>query len=157
MDRRALLQLMAAGVAGAGLSTLAPARAREGFGGATFAERSAESLNTVDLSIDEKPLLINGRSAMAVTVNGSVPGPIVRLREGQDAVLRVTNHLGEITSIHWHGVLLPPAMDGVPGVSFGGIGPGETFTYRFPVGQSGTYWAHSHSGGQELLGAEGLL
>jgi CopA family copper-resistance protein len=74
------------------------------------------------------------------------------LHEGDNAVLRVTNRLQEISSIHWHGLILPPDMDGVPGVSFGGIQPGETFTYRFPVRQSGTYWAHSHSGGQELLG-----
>lgn len=85
-------------------------------------------------------------------MNGTVPGPLIRLREGEGAVIRVTNRLEEITSIHWHGIILPPDMDGVPGVSFAGIGPGEVFTYRFPVRQSGTYWAHSHSGGQELLG-----
>ncbi len=81
-----------------------------------------------------------------------LPGPLIRLREGQQATLRVTNQLKELTSIHWHGLLVPPEMDGVPGVSFGGIEPGATFTYRFPVKQSGTYWCHSHSGGQELLG-----
>jgi CopA family copper-resistance protein len=85
-------------------------------------------------------------------INGSVPGPLIRLREGEEAVLRVTNRLKETASIHWHGLLLPPDMDGVPGVSFAGIPPGEVFTYRFPVRQSGTYWCHSHSGGQELLG-----
>ncbi|MFC7694529.1 copper resistance system multicopper oxidase [Paeniroseomonas aquatica] len=74
------------------------------------------------------------------------------MREGEDAVLRVTNRLEETSSIHWHGLILPPGMDGVPGVSFAGIRPGETFVYRFPVRQSGTYWCHSHSGGQELLG-----
>jgi CopA family copper-resistance protein len=76
----------------------------------------------------------------------------VRLQEGREAVIRVTNNLTETSSIHWHGLILPPEMDGVPGVSFPGIKPGETFTYRFPVRQSGTYWCHSHSGGQELLG-----
>jgi CopA family copper-resistance protein len=105
-----------------------------------------------DLTIDHVPLPVNGRVGKAVAGNGTVPGPLLRLREGDTAVLRVTNRLQEISSIHWHGVLLPPDMDGVPGVSFGGIKPGETFTYRFPVRQSGTYWAHSHSGGQELLG-----
>ena len=87
-----------------------------------------------------------------MTINGTIPGPIIRLREGQQATLRVTNHLEESSSIHWHGLLLPPDMDGVPGISFAGIEPGTTFTYRFPVKQSGTYWFHSHSGGQELLG-----
>ena len=106
----------------------------------------------VDLVIDALDIPINGRVAHAMAVNGTLPGPVVRFREGETAVLRVTNRLEEISSIHWHGILLPPEMDGVPGVSFGGIRPGETFTYRFPVRQSGTYWAHSHSGGQELLG-----
>jgi len=82
---------------------------------------------------------------------------LIRLKEGQDAVLRVTNLLEESTSIHWHGMILPPGMDGVPGVSFAGIAPGETFTYRFPVRQNGTYWYHSHSGLQEQLGHVGPL
>lgn len=106
----------------------------------------------IDLTIADFALPIDGQTGRAMAVNGSVPGPLVRLREGQNAVLRVTNRLNEIASIHWHGLILPPDMDGVPGVSFAGIKPGETFTYRFPVRQSGTYWAHSHSGGQELLG-----
>jgi CopA family copper-resistance protein len=87
-----------------------------------------------------------------MTINGTIPGPLIRLKEGQEVTLRVTNRLTEITSIHWHGILLPPVMDGVPGVSFRGIQPGATFTYRFPIRQSGTYWYHSHSGGQELQG-----
>ena len=106
----------------------------------------------IDLSIGDLALMINGRRGGAQAINGSVPGPLIRLREGQEAIIRVTNRLREIASIHWHGMILPPDMDGVPGVSFGGIKPGETFTYRFPVRQSGTYWCHSHSGGQELLG-----
>ena len=106
----------------------------------------------IDLSIGDLPRVINGRRGGAQAINGSIPGPIIRLREGQEAILRVTNRLRETSSIHWHGIILPPAMDGVPGVSFAGIQPGETFTYRFPVRQSGTYWCHSHSGGQELLG-----
>jgi CopA family copper-resistance protein len=92
-----------------------------------------------------------------VTVNGSVPGPLVRLREGETVTIRVTNQLEEVTSIHWHGVLVPHEMDGVPGVSFPGIKPGETFTYRYPVKQSGTYWYHSHSGLQEQAGLYGPL
>ena len=105
-----------------------------------------------DLVIDDLSLEVNGRTGSAIAVNGSVPGPLILLREGETAVLRVTNRLKEISSIHWHGLILPPEMDGVPGVSFAGIAPGETFIYRIPVRQSGTYWAHSHSGGQELRG-----
>lgn len=106
----------------------------------------------IDLTIAETPFRLDGRTGMAIAINGVIPGPVIRLKEGQQAILRVTNRLQEVTSIHWHGLLLPPEMDGVPGVSFGGIEPGTTFTYRFPVRQSGTYWFHSHSGGQELAG-----
>jgi CopA family copper-resistance protein len=106
----------------------------------------------IDLVISERVFEVDGRNGTAVTINGTVPGPLIRLKEGQQATLRVTNRLKEVSSIHWHGLLLPPDMDGVPGVSFRGIDPGTTFTYRFPVKQSGTYWFHSHSGGQELLG-----
>ena len=106
----------------------------------------------IDLEISDFPLRLSGRSGNAIAVNGSVPGPLLRLREGEEAVIRVANRLREWTSIHWHGIILPPEMDGVPGVSFAGIAPGETFTYRFPVRQSGTYWAHGHWGDQELRG-----
>ncbi len=108
--------------------------------------------DVIDLTISEQLFRLDGRTAMAMTINGTIPGPIIRLKEGQQATLRVTNRLEESTSIHWHGILLPPIMDGVPGVSFADIKPGTTFTYRFPVKQSGTYWFHSHSGGQEMLG-----
>ena len=108
--------------------------------------------DVIDLTISEQLFRLDGRTGKAMTINGTIPGPVIRLKEGQQAALRVTNRLQEVTSIHWHGLLLPPAMDGVPGVSFGGIAPDTTFTYRFPVKQSGTYWFHSHSGGQELLG-----
>lgn len=111
-----------------------------------------DATGAFDLSVGDLPLRINDRVGGGQAINGSIPGPLIRLREGQEAVIRVTNRLREVSSIHWHGIILPPDMDGVPGVSFGGIGPGETFTYRFPVRQSGTYWCHSHSGGQELLG-----
>lgn len=106
----------------------------------------------IDLTIAETPFRLDGRTAPAITINGTLPGPVIRLKEGQEATLRVTNRLQEDTSIHWHGLLLPPDMDGVPGVSFAGIKPGTTFTYQFPVRQSGTYWCHSHSGVQELVG-----
>ncbi|MGE0275982.1 MAG: copper resistance system multicopper oxidase [Nitrospiraceae bacterium] len=106
----------------------------------------------IDLTISETPFTVDGRTAVAMAINGMIPGPIIRLKEGQDITLRVANQLKEISSIHWHGILLPPEMDGVPGVSFGGINPGTTFIYRFPIKQNGTYWFHSHSGGQELQG-----
>jgi CopA family copper-resistance protein len=108
--------------------------------------------DVIDLTISEQFFRLDGRTAPALAFNGAIPGPVIRLKEGQQATLRVTNRLHERSSIHWHGLLLPPAMDGVPGVSFAGIEPGATFTYRFPVKQSGTYWFHSHSGGQELSG-----
>lgn len=111
----------------------------------------------ISLEIAKTEFMVNGRKGSAVTVNGSVPGPLLRFREGDEALIHVTNKLKEATSIHWHGILLPPQMDGVPGVSFAGIKPGETFSYRFPLKQSGTYWYHSHSGGQELEGLYGPL
>lgn len=112
----------------------------------------ARGSRPIDITIDAFPLDLGGRIGNAMAMNGSVPGPVIRLRENTEAVIRVTNRLSEPSSIHWHGLILPPEMDGVPGVSFAGIRPGETFVYRFPVRQSGTYWCHSHSGGQELLG-----
>ena len=111
----------------------------------------------IDLQIQKTTLPIDGRKAKALTVNGSVPGPLLRWREGQTATIRVTNRLPVDTSIHWHGILLPPEMDGVPGISFAGIKPGQTFTYRFPIVQSGTYWYHSHSGLQEQQGHFGPI
>lgn len=113
---------------------------------------STLSGEVIDLVISETPFTLGGRTATAMTINGTIPGPLIRLKEDQELTLRVTNRLAEVTSIHWHGILLPPVMDGVPGVSFGGIQPGATFTYRFPIKQSGTYWYHSHSGGQEMRG-----
>ncbi|MNL00413.1 Copper resistance protein A precursor [compost metagenome] len=94
---------------------------------------------------------------MATTVNGTLPAPTLRWREGDTVTLRVTNRLKEDTSIHWHGILLPTGMDGVPGLSFPGIRPGETFDYQFQVRQSGTYWYHSHSGFQEQTGLYGAI
>jgi len=114
--------------------------------------QTALSGEVIDLTISEQLFRLDGRTGMAMTINGTIPGPVIRLKEGQLATLRVTNRLEESTSIHWHGILLPPVVDGVPGVSFAGIDPGSTFTYQFPVKQSGTYWFHSHSGGQEMLG-----
>ncbi|CFM23759.1 copper resitance protein [Bordetella pertussis] len=110
-----------------------------------------------NLEIGRTPANFTGAARMATTVNGSIPAPILRWREGDTVTLRVTNRLDEDTSIHWHGILLPTGMDGVPGLSFPGIRPGETFTYRFQVRQSGTYWYHSHSGFQEQTGLYGAI
>lgn len=140
-----------------GLQGLAPAYAWEKTGNLVAPKQTGGNADLFDLQIGRTPLSIGGRPANPITVNGSIPGPLIRLREGRDAVLRVTNHLDEDTSIHWHGILLAPEMDGVPGVSFAGIRPGETFEYRYPVRQSGTYWYHSHSGMQEQLGHYGPL
>ncbi|WP_285712290.1 copper resistance system multicopper oxidase [Erythrobacter oryzae] len=111
----------------------------------------------IDLAVGHGPRMVQGRKGHGVAVNGSVPGPLIRLREGQNVRLNVTNHLSEDTSIHWHGLLVPFHMDGVPGISFPGIAPGQTFAYEFPVRQSGTYWYHSHSGLQEQQGHYGPL
>ena len=111
----------------------------------------------IDLAVAGGRRTVQGRSGHGIAVNGSVPGPLIRLREGQNVRLNVTNHLNEDTSIHWHGLLVPFQYDGVPGVSFPGIKPHETFTYDFPIRQSGTYWYHSHSHLQEQSGHYGPL
>lgn len=110
-----------------------------------------------DLTIDSLPVNFTGRSSRATAVNGSVPGPILRWREGDTVTLSLTNRLKHETSIHWHGIRVPADMDGVPGLSFAGIAPGETFSYRFPVRQNGTYWYHSHTRVQEQTGLIGAL
>ncbi|MCW9052809.1 MAG: copper resistance system multicopper oxidase, partial [Motiliproteus sp.] len=111
--------------------------------------------NNFNLVIDEQVVNFTGQPKIATTINGSLPAPILRWREGEEVTLNVTNRLKEASSIHWHGMILPPSMDGVPGISFPGIKPGETFTYRFKVQQTGTYWYHSHSGFQEQTGLYG--
>ena len=110
-----------------------------------------------DLTVAETPVNFTGSPRMATTINGSIPGPTLRWREGETVTIRVHNRLAVDTSIHWHGILLPFQMDGVPGISFKGIPPGETFTYRFKVVQTGTYWYHSHSGMQEQTGMYGAI
>lgn len=109
------------------------------------------------LSIDYEKVNFTGKERLATVVNGSLPAPTLRWREGDRVTLRVTNHLAHETSLHWHGLILPAGMDGVPGLSFAGIAPGETFTYQFDVKQSGTYWYHSHSGFQEQTGLYGAI
>ena len=151
ISRRRLLQGSAALTLLAAMERLVPSYARGNvLGGAELLPPSGG--NIVDLVIAETEVPIGDRTATAMTINGTIPGPLVRLREGDVVTLKVTNRLRETSSIHWHGVLVPPDMDGVPGVSFAGIEPGTTFTYRFPLKQYGTYWFHSHSGGQEQSG-----
>lgn len=111
----------------------------------------------IELEVAQSQVNFTGSSRLATTINGSIPSPTLRLREGDDVTIKVTNRLSVPTSIHWHGIILPYQMDGVPGISFKGIAPGETFTYQFKLQQSGTYWYHSHSGFQEMTGMYGAL
>ncbi len=156
MTRRRFL----AGTGTVGLSVLLagllPAYALEPKG-LTTGSAARASGEPIDLYLQRKQIDIAGRKANVIALNGTVPGPLVRLREGEDATIRVHNELEESTSVHWHGVLVPFEMDGVPGVTYPGIKPGVTFTYRFKVKQSGTYWYHSHTGLQEQLGHYGPL
>ena len=123
-----------------------------GLGAMTTAEAG-----TYDLVIAEKTLNVTGKERPALAINGTVPGPVLRFKEGEDLTINVTNKLDVDTSIHWHGLILPFQQDGVPGLSFAGIKPGTTHTYRFPAQQSGTYWYHSHSGLQEQAGVYGAI
>lgn len=109
------------------------------------------------LRVGKHVLDIDGKPARAVNINGTVPAPLLRLKQGQKLRLTVENALDEESSIHWHGLLVPFQMDGVPGVSFPGVKPHESFTYEFGIEQAGTYWYHSHSGLQELMGMYGPI
>ena len=110
-----------------------------------------------DLAIEPHQVNFTGRRVKAIKINGVLPGPTLKWREGETVTVAVTNHLSEVASIHWHGIRVPAEMDGVPGLSFAGIAPDQTFVYRFPVVQNGTYWYHSHSGFQEQIGLIGAL
>ncbi|MEA2114188.1 MAG: copper resistance system multicopper oxidase [Thermodesulfobacteriota bacterium] len=110
-----------------------------------------------DLTLAPQAVNFTGKERVATTVNGLVPGPVLRWREGDRVTLNVSNLLAEQSSIHWHGIILPSGMDGVPDISFKGIGPGETFSYQFDVRQNGTFWYHSHSGFQEQTGMYGAI
>ena len=110
-----------------------------------------------NLEIGALPVNLTGQPGIATAVNGRLPAPLLRWREGDTITLRVSNRLSAPTSIHWHGMIVPADMDGVPGLSFNGIGPGETYVYRFKVNQSGTYWYHSHSRFQEQTGLYGPI
>tara|TARA_R110000868_G_scaffold64845_4_gene194571 strand:- start:1712 stop:3352 length:1641 start_codon:yes stop_codon:yes gene_type:complete len=119
---------------------------------------SAASAGEYNLTIDRQDVDVGGRHGSSLTINGQLPGPTLHFKEGEDATINVTNKLDEDTSLHWHGLLLPGEMDGVPMFNnFPGIKPGETFTYNFKIRQSGTYWYHSHSGGQEQEGLYGSI
>ncbi|BDY13731.1 copper resistance system multicopper oxidase [Hydrogenimonas cancrithermarum] len=109
------------------------------------------------LTIDETLVDITGKQRIATTINGMLPGPTLKWKEGEKVTIHVTNNLPVSSSIHWHGIILPYRMDGVPDISYPGIAPGETFTYRFEVRQSGTFWYHSHSGFQEQTGMHGAI
>jgi CopA family copper-resistance protein len=155
-DRRQLLRNASLIGGGLALSTLLPSWAQSATPGLAPALPTLGGPN-IDLSITHAHLSIDGRAGHAVTINGTVPGPLLRLKQGQNVRLSVRNDLEEDTSIHWHGVLVPFQMDGVPGVTFPGIKPGQTFVYEFPIIQSGTYWYHSHSGLQEQEGHYGPI
>ena len=113
---------------------------------------------TYDLEIKKQDVFITGKAVEAITINGSIPGPTLRFKEGEDVVMKVKNSMDEVTSIHWHGILLDGKFDGVPGLNgFYGIAPHTTFTYKFKVRQKGTYWYHSHSNLQEQQGVYGSI
>ena len=152
-SRRIFLQGLVAGGVMTALG-LNPARAFASTGNqAAPVLRSTE----FDLVIDEMPVNFTGQTRTAMTINGSIPGPTLRWREGDVITLRVTNRLSVSTSLHWHGIILPFEMDGVPGLTYAGIAPGTTFIYRFRVEQSGTYWYHSHTGFQEQNAVYGAI
>ncbi|CAM5378862.1 CopA family copper-resistance protein OS=Eoetvoesiella caeni OX=645616 GN=DFR37_104298 PE=4 SV=1 [Eoetvoesiella caeni] len=156
MPRRRFVQGLAAGGVLLGLSPFARAAGMRSDGTST-GSAAVLSGTEFNLEIGESPVNFTGSPRMATTVNGSLPAPTLRWREGDTITIHVKNRLNETTSIHWHGIILPFQMDGVPGISFTGIPPGDTFTYRFKVQQSGTYWYHSHSGMQEATGIYGAL
>jgi len=126
---------------------------------ATEGASAQPTLRGKHFKLDIAPHAVNftGKKRLATAINGSVPAPVLRWQEGDTVTLDVTNHLAEDSSIHWHGIILPETMDGVPGISYPGIAPGETYHYRFKVNQSGTYWYHSHSGFQEQTGMYGAI
>ena len=158
LSRRGFLRYGGATAGIAGVDRLVPGYLRSGAGLQQEAQGILDgSKGPIELIIEETDFQVDGRQGKATTVNGTIPGPLIRFREGDEAVIHVTNRLDEDSSIHWHGILLPNAMDGVPNVTFPGIRPGERFTYRFPIRQYGTYWYHSHSGLQEQSGHYGPL
>ncbi len=159
LPRRRFVQGLAAGGVAAGFGLTLPSLSAAATAGQTPVLRGKH----FDLSIGETPMNFTGYTRPAVTVNGSLPAPTLRWREGDTVTLRVANDLprntihGNNTSIHWHGILLPANMDGVPGLSFSGIHHGEAYLYQFQVRQAGTYWYHGHSAFQEQAGLYGAI
>ena len=155
ITRRHLLHCAAASAAAWAI----PGRSRHPSAAGPGAQRGLAMLHGphFELVIAHQAMTLESRRTQAITINGCLPAPVLRWREQDTVTLAVTNRLDEPTSIHWHGILLPNAMDGVPGLTFAGIAPGETFTYRIPVNQHGTYWYHSHSGLQQQSGHYGPL
>ncbi|QNQ09677.1 copper resistance system multicopper oxidase [Sphingomonas alpina] len=156
LDRRTLLRGAALAGGGAALSSWFPAWAQPVSAGIAATLPTVAGTD-ISLRIAHQMMTVDGRQSHAIGINGTVPAPLVRLREGTTVRLSVTNDLDEDSSVHWHGLLVPFQMDGVPGVSFPGIRPRSTFVYEFPVRQSGTYWYHSHSGLQEQIGHYGPI
>ncbi len=156
LDRRQLLRGAALTGGGLALAPLFPAWAQPISRGIVTALPTVSG-EDITLRIAHQMMTIDGRNSHAIGINGTVPGPLIRLREGQNVRLHVQNDLDEDSSIHWHGLLLPFQFDGVPGVSFPGIKPRSTFVYEFPIKQAGTYWYHSHSGLQEQMGLYGPI
>jgi CopA family copper-resistance protein len=156
LNRRQMLRVASGVGGGLALSSLLPGWAQSATPRMTPTLPTLTGPN-IDLRIGHSSLNVDGRARHAVTINGTVPGPLLRFKEGQTVRLSVKNDLAEDTSVHWHGLLVPFQMDGVPGVTFPGIKPGETFVYEFPIKQSGTYWYHSHSGLQEAEGHYGPI
>ncbi|MGY2737270.1 copper resistance system multicopper oxidase [Sphingomonas sp. UYP23] len=156
IDRRQMLRGAALAGGGLALSAYMPAWAQTNSAG-MITPRPTVTGNDITLRIARQTMMIDGRPSKAIGINGTVPAPLIRLREGQNVRLSVINDLDEDSSIHWHGLLVPTQFDGVPGVSFPGIKPRSTFVYEFPIRQNGTYWYHSHSGLQEQLGHYGPI
>ena len=156
IDRRTLLRGTAALGGTAALASWFPAWAQPVSQGIVRPLRTVSG-EDITLTIARQTMMIDGRSSPAIGINGTVPAPLIRLREGQMVRLNVVNDLDEDSSIHWHGILVPPQHDGVPGISFPGIKPRSSYLYEFPIKQNGTYWYHSHSGLQEQLGHYGPI
>lgn len=156
LNRRTLLAHGAAMGGMAAFGHMLPAWAHSGTAG-ILPTLPTLSARDIALTIGRTPFTVGGRTGNAITINGTLPAPLLRLREGETFRIAVTNTLEEDTSIHWHGFLIPFDMDGVPGVSFPGIRPRETFVYELPIRQAGTFWYHSHSGLQEQLGHYGPI
>ncbi len=156
LDRRSLLRGAALGGAGLSLANWFPAWAQPVSAGIV---RPLPTVSGTDiaLKIAHQMMTVDGRETHAIGVNGTIPAPLIRLKQGTRVRLSVTNDLDEDSSIHWHGLLVPAQFDGVPGISFPGIRPRSTFVYEFPIIQAGTYWYHSHSGLQEQMGHYGPI